>query len=383
MPLFVTDCPQPYTTSELIDALDSAEQNFKKQDASAFAASEAIVATRLRCLTEPLVPDVLSRVYLTEALQAFLAKDDAPTASALASMAASNPGYQLSLALIPDGHPLRAAMTSASLLIRDPVTVPLQKIEVGWIEVDGTHRTDAPTNRDVILQRFDGAGVITETQYIHAGEPLTGWTTPANAPAPPIAALSASPPLPPTPATTHPRIALRGSFALVSGGLGYATPDTSAGPDLSGPGARAAVGLELGTGVFGAFAEAGWLGLTNLGDTSGSPASSHGALLAAGGQLRIGTVTVEAGPAWEVSAVHAENVDCPTTGCGGEASSGTATADGLLFSGGAVLAVDVRLGGPESMFALELEGGALSDLTRPTYWGGLGVRVGNRWAASQ
>ena len=205
------ECPHPYTTSELIDALDSAEQNFKKQDAPAFAASEAIVATRLACLTEPLVPDVLSRVYLTEALQAFLAKDDAHTASALAGMAASNPGYQLSLTLLPDGHPLRAAMTPASLLIRDPVTVPLPKIEVGWIEVDGTHRTDAPTNRDVILQRFDGTGAITETQYIHAGEPLDGWTSPGLATSTTIAAPLASPP---TPATMHPQIALRGSFLI-------------------------------------------------------------------------------------------------------------------------------------------------------------------------
>lgn len=185
----------------------------------------------------------------------------------------------------------------------------------------------------------------------------------------------------PSPTTTHPPFALRGSLALVSGGLGYPSPDTAAGPDLSGPGARAAFGVEFGTGGFGGFAEAGWLGLTNLGDTSDSPASAHGALLAAGGQLRIGPVTVEAGPAWEVSAVHAEHVDCPTTGCGGESDTGTATADGLLFSGGAVLAVDIRLGGPDSALALELEGGALSDLTRPTYWGGIGVRIGKRWVA--
>lgn len=178
-------CPHPYTTSDLIDALDSAEQNFKKQDAPAFAASEAIVATRLQCLTEPLVPDVLSRVYLTEALRAFLAKDTPHVASALAAMAASNPGYQLSLTLLPDGHPLRLAMVPASLLIREPVALALPKMDVGWIEVDGTHRTDAPTNRDVILQRFDGAGVITETQYIHAGEPLDGWTSPGLATPPP------------------------------------------------------------------------------------------------------------------------------------------------------------------------------------------------------
>ncbi|GDX83677.1 hypothetical protein LBMAG42_54880 [Deltaproteobacteria bacterium] len=109
------------------------------------------------------------------------------------------------------------------------------------------------------------------------------------------------------------------------------------------------------------FTEAGWLGLTNIGDPAGAPASAHGALLAAGGQLRIGPVTVEAGSAWDISAVQAENVDCPTTRCGGE--SGTATDDRLLFSGGAV---DVRLGGPASALAVELEGGGLSGLTRPT-----------------
>lgn len=377
----LTTCERLYTTPDLIDALDSAEQNFKKQDAPAFAASEAIVATRLQCLTEPLVPDVLSRVYLTEALQAFLAKDDAHTASALAGMAASNPGYQLSLTLLPDGHPLRAAMKPASLLLRDPVSTPLVAMDVGWIEVDGAHRAEAPTNRDVTLQRFGGDGQITETLYVHAGESLAGWTspTPSQKPATKQRPVATATPLP---LAAHRPFSVRGSLDIVGGGLG--TPETTLEnpPGFGGPGARVGVGVELGTGRFGGFAEVAWLGVFAPEAGSGTNGSANGAVASLGPQLRIGTFTLEAGPAWSLSAVHLEGVDCGTDGCGGEATTGVGSADGLVMAGGGVVGVDMRLGGPDSMLAVAVSGGAVTDLTRASYWGGVGLRFGKRWSGT-
>ena len=374
-------CERVYTTPDLTDALDSADGNFRKQDAEGFKFSASAVSTRLACMGEPLVPDVLARVYLVEALRAFLAKDDPRLAAALAAMASSNPGYQIPLALVPDGHPLRAAMKPASLLLRDPITTPLAAPDVGWIEVDGAHRAEAPTNRDVILQRYGGDGQITETMYVRAGESLAGWAgpTPSQKPATTPRIVATATPLP---LAAHRAFAVRGSLDVVGGGLG--TPETTLEnpPGFGGPGARIGVGVELGAGRFGGFAEVAWLGVFAPEAGSGANGSANGAVASIGPQLRIGTFTIEAGPAWSLSAVHLEGVDCGGDGCGGEATTGVGSAEGVVMAGGGVIGVDARLGGPDSMLAVAVGGGAVTDLTRASYWGGVGLRFGKRWSGT-
>lgn len=86
-------CERVYKSSEAEDALDAAEAKFSSQDAPGFATSHAAVASRLSCLGEPLVPEVLARIYLIEALKSFLGKASSRTAAALAGMAAASPGY--------------------------------------------------------------------------------------------------------------------------------------------------------------------------------------------------------------------------------------------------------------------------------------------------
>ncbi len=377
----LTTCERVYTTPDLTDALDSADGNFRKQDAEGFKFSASAVSTRLVCMGEPLVPDVLARVYLVEALKAFLAKDDPRLAAALAAMASSNPGYQIPLSLVPDGHPLRAAMKPASLLLRDPVTTPLAAMAVGWIEFDGAHRSDVPTNRDVILQRFGGDGQITETVYIHPGDSLAAWIgpTPSQKPAATPRPVATAAPLP---LAIHRAFAVRGSLDIVGGGLG--TPETTLEnpPGFGGPGARLGVGVELGAGRFGGFAEVAWLGVFAPAAESGASGSANGAVASIGPQLRLGTFTLEAGPAWSLSAVHLEGVDCGGDGCGGEATTGVGSAEGVVMAGGGVIGVDARLGGPDSMLAVAVGGGAVTDLTRASYWGGVGLRFGKRWSGT-
>ncbi len=371
-------CARTFQTPDLTDALESAEYQFGKQDADGFRGSAQVVAARVDCFSEPLAPDVLARVYLVNALSAFLDGNSEREAAALAGMAAASPGFQIPSKLVPDGHPVRKALTPASLLLREPVTVNLGKSDAGWIEVDGAHRSEAPTNRDVVLQRFGADGQVAETQYLHAGDSLTAWMAPAE-PSPTTPAKPTSPepkvPAAPLPLVAHRPFAVRASVDIVGSGLG--APTTEAVPGFAGPGGRVAVGAELGAGRVGGFAEAGWLGTFGVAEPA---ASAQSVTVSGGAQLRIGAATLEAGPLWLVSFVHAEGLDCATTGCGGEASDGVGAADGVLLSGGGVLAVDVRLGGASSLLAFEAQVGAVTDFERPTWWGGLGVRLGKRWA---
>lgn len=381
-------CDRTYSTTELLDALDSAEGNFRKMDGEGFRFSEAAVAIRLICITEPLVPDVLARVYLVEALKAVLDKDDAHLATALAAMASSNPGYQIPLSLVPEGHPVRKAMTPASLLIREPVVAPLAVLDVGWIEVDGVHRAEAPVNRDVVLQRFGPDGQVVETQYVRAGESLERWSAGKKgkarlevaAEAPPVPSVS---PVPSRPPVAHRRlVSVRGSLDLMGGAYGSSELSPSSPPGFAGPAGRVAIGVEVGAGRLGGFAEAGWLGLVALPTASGSSGGAHSLVVAAGPQLRFGAVTLEAGPTWTLGAVHLDGLDCSAADCGEAASTGTGSVDGLVLAGGGVLTGDVRLGGPDSLLAIELTGSAVTDLARTAYWGGAGLRLGKRWVAN-
>lgn len=232
----LADCGTTYGAADVLEAAEAAERYFTKMDAESFASTRAAMMMRLACIREPLTPTPIGAVHRVQALGAFLDGEDQHTIAALAGLLGAEPGYQVPVALIPVGHPVRALLPSAATRLRESDTAPLRAMEVGWIEVDGVSTAAAPRNRAVVLQEFDGEGQVVETAFFWPEDALGAWGATAGAPAgkaeapkpakeprpakepPPLAEAA---PLPKEPPAAHPwgLVGAAGASLLASGAL--------------------------------------------------------------------------------------------------------------------------------------------------------------------
>ena len=178
----VADCEQTWPATRIKDLAESAQSNLQSMDAEGYLATRDVLAANLPCIREPLGGDLVGSVHLIMATAASIEQKDAQIAPALAGLLMAVPGYQLSSSLYPDGHPVRALLSHASLLARSTATQPLPARSVGWFEADGVNVTTVPTERAVVVQEFDSDGAVVETRYIWPGDPLGTWTALPTAP---------------------------------------------------------------------------------------------------------------------------------------------------------------------------------------------------------
>lgn len=171
----LADCPRVWTNRDVLDAVESADLAMRKLRVDDYAVARDRVLERVGCATEPLSGPTIGAVHRVVATGAFLDQDQARIAPALAGLLASDPGYQLPLDLYPEGHPLRALLPHAGILLRDPEEHRLATPKMGWMEVDGAPKQAVPTARASIVQAIDPDGRVVESRYVWPGDPLGEW----------------------------------------------------------------------------------------------------------------------------------------------------------------------------------------------------------------
>lgn len=172
----VADCEQTWPADRIKDLAASAQSNLESIDADGYLATRDVLLANLTCIREPLSGELVGSVHLIMATAASIEQNDTQIAPALAGLLVAVPGYQLSPALYPEGHPVRALLSHASLLARSTATQPLPARAVGWFESDGVHTTTVPTERAALVQELDADGAVLETRYIWPGDPLGTWS---------------------------------------------------------------------------------------------------------------------------------------------------------------------------------------------------------------
>ena len=215
-----------YTTDQLKDAAESARSAFAAVDPEGFATSRGIMLDRVRCQTERLDPKVIGQVHLVQALAAQLEGRKDRVAAAIAGMFAADPGYQIPLTVVPEGHPMRGQIDYAARLLREPPTTALPILPSGWIEADGELAKAISPVRAELVQEMDGAGQVIATGYLWPGDPVDAWLAPpaksegsGGVSARPASDLSSAARLPPT----HPSPWLHRAPLIVAGvGAGVA-----------------------------------------------------------------------------------------------------------------------------------------------------------------
>lgn len=195
----VPPCVTTYTTPDLLGAAELAEARFVRLDAEGFTAARGALEMRLTCTTDTLDGSTMGRIHRVEALGAFIDGRTDRVTQALAGLISADPGHQLPTALVPEGHPIRATLSPATALLKDDPGATMPKMASGWIEVDGTARPAAPTQRAAVMQQIDDQGAVVASHYRWPDEQGFTWSR-----TPDSASVAAKPPTPTASPTTAP-----------------------------------------------------------------------------------------------------------------------------------------------------------------------------------
>lgn len=154
------------------------------------------VEERLGCARDVLGPEVALRVHRVQTMAAFLARRDERVAQALAAAYAANPGQTFPLALLPEGHPIRAQEEGARALLVDDPGVDPPEWAAGALVTDGIAARRVPSGRAALVQQVDASRQVIATHYRWPDDSGIDWLiTPevspvaANAPQAPVVPL--------------------------------------------------------------------------------------------------------------------------------------------------------------------------------------------------
>jgi hypothetical protein len=163
-------CPEPVSSRAFHQQVSSGDAAYAEMDMDAFQQSRVQVRKMVPCLAEPITPAQAAGYHRLEALGSFLGRDHAGAVASLRALIAAAPGYQLSLDLAPDGHPLRTYFMIAEGTPAAPA-ITISPQGDGWLAIDGATSTDWPVDRPYLVQSFDGTGQVSSSALRSVGEP--------------------------------------------------------------------------------------------------------------------------------------------------------------------------------------------------------------------
>ncbi|MSQ03486.1 MAG: hypothetical protein EXR71_16615 [Myxococcales bacterium] len=177
----VVECPRPFTSAELIQAADRAEERFAEQDPAGFGGARMDVRERLGCVKDPLSSGDVVRVQRVMALGAFFEQDEARMRAAVGGMVQVDITARFPEAVLPSGHKLDKLVDELAGLPHQ-TGAPLRAFSDGWIEVNGAYAPTVDSDVAATLQHLDNQGQVVETRYWTPGEPLGDWEAAGAAP---------------------------------------------------------------------------------------------------------------------------------------------------------------------------------------------------------
>lgn len=177
-------CPAPTTGREVQEAALAAEDAFVRIDPAAFEGAVSQMRAALVCLSEPISPEAAASLHNTEALAAFLARDEGATVASFRAALQAAPTVDLGAALEPT-HPIRYERRYAGRF-EAPAAVALRPLsDSEQALADGHLLNQRPQDVPVILQRMYDDTVLANL-YLPLGGPLPDWIEEAPPPLSPL-----------------------------------------------------------------------------------------------------------------------------------------------------------------------------------------------------
>lgn len=181
------DCDKTWPLSSLDQNLATVEQAFMDFDKQAVAKGYTLAGSQLRCLSEPLTPQVAAHFHRVTGLARFLEHQDEATRTAFAAARAIDPTYTLPAGVAPEGHPLLELYGAIDLAALPEE--PLAPAATGALLHDGRPATATRRALPAIFQLVDEAQLPAWTVLVLPGDPLPAYDeAPALPPEPVVAA---------------------------------------------------------------------------------------------------------------------------------------------------------------------------------------------------
>lgn len=180
------ECPEPVGVEALTARMDTAEAAFSGLDLDTFTEELDVAAIELGCLQGTLSTPQVARYHRLQGLRQFVARNEDRAVQAFAAGRNSLPDFELSPALVPEGHVIRDLYERMPLANGSTRTVGEPRR--GTLLFDGIESTERPTAWPTLVQLLDRDGETEATVYAYPGDALPGYAAKPLA-APPVAAL--------------------------------------------------------------------------------------------------------------------------------------------------------------------------------------------------
>ena len=195
-PALAADCPEPKSTADLQDALDTAGTRYSALDLDGFKQSTDQARLILPCVSDPVPRHLAASMHRYQGLRWFIDREPTLSTKAFAAARSIEPKYTFPTTMVPEGNPVLKDYQAVSISSGTFETVV--EPAAGRIQFDGRSKLDRPTAWPTVVQIFDDAGSVGTTAYLLPEDPMPAYEAKAAEPV----ATAADPEPTPTPDPT-------------------------------------------------------------------------------------------------------------------------------------------------------------------------------------
>lgn len=168
--LTASTCPAPLPVDRFPQLLEAAEMAWTRLDVAAFGRAVDAADQALPCVDGVVDAPTVARFDRLVGMQAFLARDTTRARIAFAAARRVDPTSDLSLALVPEGNPLRLEFKAIPI---DTITFQTVRVRVDRTPTfDATATDQRPANVPTLFQLQAADGSVRSTAWLWPDEPL-------------------------------------------------------------------------------------------------------------------------------------------------------------------------------------------------------------------
>ena len=158
----------PATSSDVLDAVDSAESAYENADLDAFLAAMLSLDESLPCANHAVARSTAASVHRVQGLRALVERKSQRLSAAFGAARGLEPEYQFPNTLIPTGNPILNTYHESPLPLTEDQPAPAQ----GSLRFDGRSSLARPINVASIYQQMGKAGAVLNTAYLWPEDPV-------------------------------------------------------------------------------------------------------------------------------------------------------------------------------------------------------------------
>ncbi len=166
-------CATPASTSDLVGAMEVAENAWSMADAAGFQAATVSIGSLVPCINEPITRSTAARVHRVQGMNYFLQRDPERMQLAFAAARYVQPGWIWPADLVPADHPVQEQYVAKG--IDNPALERTLMPKEGTSWFDGRETLDRPLDWPAIHQHVADDGSVQGTWLLWPGDTVPDY----------------------------------------------------------------------------------------------------------------------------------------------------------------------------------------------------------------